>query len=178
MPALSQQPTSFPHSPRKRKASTCTTPPLPSLLKNCAECDQTFLTERMLHLHHRVQHARLPCHHCPHCGSAFGRAVDLNRHVLFVHDRRQMAVKCRECVCAFHTAFQLRQHALIAHQREILRCTECPFESNYQGVMDKHLKVKHDIAVQRAVQNPRVVGFEEMREKVFGYIVVPQDQEG
>lgn len=149
--------------------------------KQCTECGDTFFTERMLNMHRRVQHERLPSFLCPHCSGPYGKAAELNAHILNDHGEEKRGRKCKECVCTFGTEFQLRQHVQTAHRREVLKCGECEFVSIYNGLLKRHREVEHGIKEEVMVRENNTkdeageVSYEEAKKGTIGYIVVPRN---
>lgn len=149
--------------------------------KACPECGDTFNTERMLNMHHRVQHERLPSFLCPHCNGPYGRVTELNAHILNDHAGEKRSRKCEECVCTFASLFQLRQHIQTAHRREVLKCSHCDYVSVYQGLLKRHKEVEHDVKEEMVerdhdAQDKRSgPSYEEVKKRTIGHIVVPRD---
>ena len=110
--------------------------------KNCPHCEKVFKHRVNLQEHILSIHENRRDHHCDQCNKSFGLLKTLETHKLNVHNR----VHCEECGKESYNSFALKRHKALVHgikPKDVFQCEDCPLFFSGLSSLNKHVESKH-----------------------------------
>ena len=109
---------------------------------HCPHCEKVFKHRVNLQEHILSIHENKKDHHCDQCNKSFGLLKTLETHKLNVHNR----VHCEECGKESYNSFALKRHKALVHgikPKDVFQCEDCPLFFSGLSALNKHVESKH-----------------------------------